>query len=379
MTRIGVNVRLLIRNRIDGIARFSYESLKRMVMAHPEVEFVFFFDRSYASEFIFGSNVIPVVVPPQTRRPWLNTIWTRYTLPMALKKYPVDLFLSMDGMLPLSAEMPCLPVIHDLNFEHYPEWLPATAARHYRHTYPQYAQKARRIATVSEYSRNDIARTYGIPPDRIDVVYNGVSGNFHRASETEVALTRKELTGGQPYFLFVGSVHPRKNLINTLKAYEHYRLNDGESYPLLIVGEKYFGNSGLDQLYQSMAYRNDIHFTGAVDDAKLIRIYGAAHTFIYPTLFEGFGIPALEAMQSQIPVIASNTTALPEVCGEAALYVNPLSVEAIAAAMREADHVKIREKLINLGIRQAAGFTWDRTAHLLWNSIEQTISTNHIL
>ncbi len=372
--RIGVNVRLLIKDRIDGIARFTYESLKRITVAHPEHEFVFFFDRSYDSSFLFNGNIKPVIVYPQTRRPFLNNIWTDYTLPMALKRHPVDLFLSMDGMLPLSTEIPCLPVIHDLNFEHHPEWLPKSAYRYYASRYPKFAAKGKRIATVSEYSKADIASTYRINANLIDVVYNGVSEKFQPAVEAEKQAIKDTYAGSMDYFLFVGSVHPRKNLVNTLLAFDAYCTKSIHKRALIIAGEKYFGNSELEKILHNMANKERVYFTGKVDDATLIQLYSGAHTFVYASLFEGFGIPVLEAMQSKVPVIASNSTSLPEICGEAAILVDPQSVDQICNAMCDTDQVEIREKLINLGLERAAYFTWDRTAALLWNSIEKTLT-----
>lgn len=373
--RIGVNVRLLIKNRIDGIARFTYESLQRITTAHPEHQFIFFFDRRYAHEFIFNSNITPVIVPPQTRRPFLNNIWTDYTLPWAVNKHHPDLFLSMDGMLPLSISTPCLPVIHDLNFEHHPEWMPAGPLKYYQTRYPKFAAKGKRIATVSEYSKTDISATYHIDESIIDVVYNGVSDRFKPLDEAGKEEVKNTFSKGKDYFLFVGSVHPRKNIINTLLAFDDYRSRNDSNKALIIAGEKYFGNSAMESVFTQMKYKEDVFFAGQVSDETLIRLYGAAHTFVYASLFEGFGIPVLEAMRSRVPVIASNTTSLPEICGDAAILIDPQQVVQISQAMRETDHENIREKLINLGVQRAAFFSWDKTAGLLWNSIEKTLST----
>lgn len=372
--RIGVNVRLLIKNRIDGISRFSYETLKRITQNHPEHAFIFYFDRQFSDEFIFSSNITPVVVPPQTRRPFLNEIWTGFTLPRAMKKHQLDVFLSTDGLLPLSTTVPCLPVIHDLNFEHHPEWLPNYAVKYYRKRYPQFAAKGKRIATVSEFSKQDIATHYRISPEKIDVVYNGVSDRFHALSPDEQQGIRKKFSNGIRYMLFVGSLHPRKNILKTLLAFDAYRAQS-EATKLVIAGEKYFGNREMEHVYNQMQFREDVIFTGTVSDNDLIQLYAAAHTFVFASLFEGFGIPVLEAMKSGCPVIASNTTSLPEVCGDAAILVNPDDPQDITRAMIEMDQEQIREKYINLGVRRAAFFTWDQSAALLWKSIEQTNQT----
>ena len=149
--KIAVNTRLLIKNKLEGIGWFSYETLKRITRAHPEHQFYFLFDRPFDESFVFGSNVTPIVIRPQARHPILFYLWFEKSIPRALKKINPDLFMSTDGYLSLSTTTPSLPVIHDLNFEHYPEQLPFLVRKYYKHYFPRFARKAARIATVSEF------------------------------------------------------------------------------------------------------------------------------------------------------------------------------------------------------------------------------------
>jgi len=371
--RIGVNVRLLIQNRIDGISRFSYESLKRIVTNHPEHTFIFYFDRKFDPSFVFNSNVVPVVVPPPTRHPLLINFWTDYTLPVFMKKHKPEIFVSTDGFLPLKTKVPCLPVVHDLNFIHNPEWMPPYLLKFYKKRFPLIINKAARIATVSEFSKKDIINQFGILGSKIDVVYNGVSEKFKPSNSEEKLKTRNEYSGGKPYLLFVGSVHPRKNLVNTLKAFEEYCKKSNTEKVLLIAGEMYFGNEQLKNTLNEMQFKDRVIFAGAVDDSLLVKLYGAADTFVYASYFEGFGIPVLEAMQCGVPVITSDRSSLPEVVGDAAIMVDPDNYRQMSDSMLEADHLDLRTKLINLGLRRCELFSWDNTASLFWNSIEQTI------
>ena len=149
--KIAVNTRLLLKNKLEGIGWFTYESLKRIVLSHPEHDFYFIFDRKYDDEFVFAKNVTPIVVGPPARHPLLHFIWYEISIPRVLKRINPDVFISPDAFLSLSSKYPDLIVIHDLNFEHFPEYMPWLWRSYYRYFTPRYAKKAKRIATVSEF------------------------------------------------------------------------------------------------------------------------------------------------------------------------------------------------------------------------------------
>jgi len=221
--KIAVNTRLLIKDKLEGIGWFTYETLKRITAQHQEHEFIFIFDRAFSDEFIFSDNIKPVVVGPQARHPLLYYTWFEYSIPKVLKKHKPDLFLSPDGYLSLSTDVKSLAVIHDLNFEHHPADLPFPDRKYYRHYFPRFADKAARIATVSEYSKNDIINTYKVDAGKIDVVYNGANESYQPIAADKQAQTRAKYSKGKPYFLFVGALHPRKNLVNLFKAFDEFK------------------------------------------------------------------------------------------------------------------------------------------------------------
>src|SRR5512138_3271378 len=167
--KIAVNTRLLIKNKLEGIGWFTYESLKRITTRHPEHEFIFIFDRPFDDEFIFSGNITPVVQFPPTRHPLLFYLWFDWMLPPLLKRLKPDLFLSPDGFLSMRTPVKSMTVFHDLNFEHHPGDMPYWYYKYYHHHFPLFAKKAVRIATVSEFSKQDIIGQYGVPADRIDV------------------------------------------------------------------------------------------------------------------------------------------------------------------------------------------------------------------
>ena len=371
---IAVNTRLLIKNKLEGIGWFTYESLKRMVKNHPEHQFVFLFDRPYSDEFIFAPNVTPMQIGLPARHPILFYLWFEWAIPAALKKIKADLFLSPDGYLSLSTNVPQLPVIHDLNFEHYPKDLPFLMSNYYRYYFPKFANKATRIATVSEASKADINNLYHIEKNKIDVVYNGASDWFKPISELEKAATRNQYAQNKPYFLYVGSLHPRKNLNNLLKAYDLFRKQNESNTQLLIVGEKYYWTNEMEITYNSMQYKNEVHFTGRLFEEKLGKVMASAQALVYVSYFEGFGIPMVEAMNAEVPVLASNVSCMPEIAGNAAYYVNPFDTQQIANGLKELDkNETLRNQLIEQGKLQRMKFSWDKTAEKLWDSIKKIV------
>ncbi len=368
---IAINTRLLIKDKIDGIGRFTYETTKHMVKSHPEITFYFLFDQKFDSEFIFSSNVVPLIVRPVTRHPFLWYIWFEYSLPLVLKKKRIDLFLSPDGHMPLSSKHKSVVVIHDINFFHYPNNIPYFARKYYNYYFPKFAKKASRIATVSEFSKQDIVKNYNIDANKIDVVYNGANNIFKPISNICKAEIKKELTNDCPYFLFVGSLSPRKNIENLLISYEKFRNQNKTNIKLLIVGSKLFKISTIENIYNAMKYKAEVIFTGRISDKKLVEVYGAAHALVFIPYFEGFGIPILEAMKSKIPVVTSNVSAMPEIGENAVLLVNPFSINSISEGLKKiAFDNKLRNNLIKKSEYVVKKYSWQKTSDLLWKTIE---------
>lgn len=372
---IAVNTRLLIKNRIDGTGWFINETLKRITRDHPEHKFVFFFDRQFSNDFIFSDNITARVIHPQARHPFLWYWWFEYSLTRALKKLKPDIFISPDGFLPLSVKIPCIPVIHDLNFHHRPNDLPRMVRNYYNRCFPKFAEKATRIITVSEYSRKDIAESYNIDPDIIDVVYNGADKIFKPATEIEKNETKKRLTSEKDYFVYAGSLHPRKNISALLHAFEDFKKETGSDMKLVLAGETLFITPGMKKKLKHMNYRNDVILTGRVSTEDMRLIISSATVMTFVSHYEGFGIPVLESMQCGVPVIASNVTSIPEVAGDAALYISPGKPETILEAMKKiTEDFKLRENLIEKGFVQSRKFSWEKTAKALWESIEKVLN-----
>ncbi len=257
---------------------------------------------------------------------------------------------------------------------HNPEFLPYLTGKYYTRFFPEYAAMAKRIATVSQYSKNDIAKTFRYPADRIDVVYNGVHEVFAPVSPETARATREEFAQGSPYFVYIGALHKRKNIENMLHAFDMFKNTDQQRYKLLVVGAPMFGSKSLRKVFQSMQHKEDVVLVGRKYDNTLRNIVASARALLLVSHFEGFGVPILEAMQCDVPVIASRATSMPEVAGDAALLADPSSKDQIFDAMHQiAGNESLRQSLIQKGRQQRREFSWDRSARLLWESMEKCL------
>ena len=376
---IAVNTRLLLKNKLEGIGWFTYETLSRITKDHPEHIFYFLFDRPYHTDFVFESNVTPIILSPPARHPVLFYIWFEISVARFLKKLKPDLFLSPDGYLSLKTKTTSLAVIHDINFEHYPEDFPLIHKKYYHYFFPRFARKADRIATVSEFSKQDIMKQYGINASKIDVVYNGYNTLFKPQSEETNQETRALYANGSRYFVFVGALLPRKNLRNLFFAFEQFKQKTSSDAKLVIVGEKKWWTTSIEEAYKNISDKKSVIFTGRLEPVDLNKVLSASIALTYVSYFEGFGIPILEAFSCGTCVITSNITSMPEVANDAALLTDPFSVNEIAEAMAKlAENASLRSSLIEKSKQQLEKFSWNRTADLLWESIETTVyNINH--
>jgi len=366
--QIAVNTRLLLPNKLEGIGRFAHELLQRLVCNNPQHTFYFIFDRAYDPKYIYAENVVPVVLAPQARHPFLYWIWFELSINRWLKKNKMDVFFSPDGYLSLKNNTKQIGVFHDLNFEHYPEDLGKIAAWHYRRYFPKYAKKANKLITVSNFSKQEIVKLYAIEPTKISVLYNGVSNDFTKP--LAVYTFKETYTHGADYFLVVGSIHPRKNTNRILDAFKKYKTQHNTSLKLVFVGDAYRWNTEMKVSLDKHPYKTDIVFTGHLDIDNLHQAYTTATALCYVSYYEGFGIPMVEAMACGCPVLAANNTVMPEIAEEAALYVDPFNVDAIADGLLKISQVTLRTELANKGKIQYQKYSWDESAKQLAEILE---------
>jgi glycosyltransferase involved in cell wall biosynthesis len=282
-----------------------------------------------------------------------------------------DLFLSPDGILCLGWKGKQLGVIHDINFLHHPDVLKLSNRLYYNILFPKFAKKATRLATVSDFSKQDIIKNFSIRTTDIDTVYNGINDFYCVIPEDDKAGVREKYANGQPYFIFIGTLSPRKNIERLMSAFNHYRNHHAHSdVQLLIVGGRLYKSNEFYARRNKLEHGSSIHFLGRLPDDELNKVLGAALAMVYVPVFEGFGIPLVESMMCGVPIIASDATSIPEVVGDAAILVNPYDIEAISKAMFEVENNdELRNKLIAAGNVRKTAFSWSNTAGLLWQSV----------
>lgn len=365
---IGVNTRILLKNRMEGVCRYTHETLSRMVAAHPEDKFFFFFDRPYDESFVYADNVTAIVAGPQARHPFLWYLWFERTIPKLLKKYEIDVFLSPDTYLSLSTKVPTVLVSHDIAYAHYPEHIPYLTRKYYQKYFPQFHHRAKRIVAVSNATKKDIVKTYKLDPEKIEIGYNAAPPHFKPLSKKEIGSFRDTHTEGKPYFIYVGAVHPRKNVHTIIKSFDIFKKNTSSDYKLVIIGRNAWKNNNFQQTLKKSKYRSDIIcLQDFIEDVS--PYIASSYALIYISLFEGFGIPILEAMKCDIPVICSNVSSMPEVAGNAALLVNPHNTHEVSATMTYLLNEHVRSELIELGRVQREKFSWNRTAEIIYDQL----------
>jgi glycosyltransferase involved in cell wall biosynthesis len=356
---------------MEGIARFNFEILKRIVKDHPEDEFYFFFDRPYSEKFIFAENVIPVVLFPPTRHPILMVLWQEFMVKKELKKIKPDVFFSGDTYMPLNPKVPTVLVSHDLAFLHFTDNVKFADKKYYNYFFPRFHNKADKLIAVSKFTKRDIEDKYRIASSKIDVVYNAANGHLKPTDEMTKQKVKEKLTEGNPYFVYLGSIHPRKNLVNLIKAFNVFKSNSENDYYLVIIGRPAWKTEEFYKALESSPFRDRI-ITKQVDRSELPEYIGSADALFYVSLFEGFGIPILEGFEAGIPVVTSNLSSMPEVADEAAILVDPRSPESIAGAMTDlALDPTLRDSLVKKGFERLKYFSWDVSAKKTYDIIKE--------
>ena len=371
MARIGINARNILPKKMEGFGHYSYEITKRLCESHPEHEFVLFFDREVDASLKFPLNVKTVVLFPPTRHPLLWILWLEFSLPLALKRHKIDVFWSPDGFCSLLSSIPQIITIHDINFEHYPKDVPRIARIYFQYFFPKFARKAKHILTVSNYSKEDISKTYSISEQKISVVYNAPNSLYKPISDQEKLAVKKEFAFDSNYFLFVGSIHPRKNIQRLIEGFALAK-KDLNDLKLVIVGSAMWKDKFLTIPKE---IEKDILFLGHLSLENLTKVTASAFALTYVPYFEGFGIPLVEAMKCGVPILAANSTCLPEVADDAAIYCDPFDINSIANGMIEIyKSEKLREELSLNGLKRSQEFSWNQSSEKVLSYLEKEIN-----
>jgi glycosyltransferase involved in cell wall biosynthesis len=367
---IAVNTRFLLKNKLEGYGYFTREVFRILARSFPEHEFYFLFDRPYDQEFVFSSNVHPLVLSPPARLPIFWKYWYDLKIPPVLKKIRADVFVSPDGFCSLTTSLPQCLVVHDLGFLHRPDAYQRSHARFYKKYTGRFLKKATTIATVSQFSKDDITGHYPVNSQKIRVVYNGIKEVFRPPDRETRERTKEFYTGGSEFFVYVGAIQPRKNLVNLLKAFSIFKKRLQSGMKLVLAGRVAWKNDAFLELLKTYKYREDVLLTGYLEEESLASLLGSAYALVYPSYFEGFGVPVLEAMRAGVPALTSEKSAMQEIAAGAALYFDPDSHADIADKMMLVyKDEQLRGQLVEKGKEVASHYHWERTAALLWESI----------
>jgi len=316
----------------------------------------------YAREIVAQlAEHMDVIAPPGTLRGARGHLWEQVVLPRRLKG---GLLWSPSTTGPLAVRRQVV-TIHDCAFFDQAHCFSRAFAAWYQFLVPRLARAARHIITDSEFSKQRIVELCRVSPAKVDVVYCGVGTRFRPHSTDEITSARDKLGLPPRYVLCVGSLEPRKNLVRLLAAWQRIQPQlDGLSLVLAGAKSHVFRDAGL-------SVPSAVHLAGYLSDELLPTVYAGAEMFVYPSVYEGFGLPVLEAMASGVPVVTSNVASLPEVAGDAAVTVDPQDVESIAAGIeRLASDGRLRAVLREKGLSRASRFTWQRAASQTWQLLE---------
>lgn len=336
---VTLNTRTLASGQITGVQRYTLELLGVL------------------------ENRLTTVAPPLELGSLQSHLWEQFSLPWQLRG---TLLFSPANTGPLAVRHQVV-TIHDVATLEHPEWFEGKFAVWYRWLLPRLARRVQHVLTVSEASRQSIIKWTGIAPARVTAIPLAADRRFQPMTQSEEERVRQKLALPERFVLAVGSLEPRKNLAGLFAAWQGWE-NRPRDLRLVVVGGrgKVFRGVGFEQLPQ------DVQLLGRVDDADLPGLYTAAELFVYPSLYEGFGLPPLEAMACGTPVLTSNVSSLPEVVGNAALQVEPDRPERIRAALIELTHnALLREELRGRGLERARQFSWQKTAELTWDVLSR--------
>lgn len=357
--RIGVDARALVGEKA-GIGHYIAALLGILGEIDCGNEYYLYSPRPFETDWSQGSFRKRVI--PARRTLW----WVQKTLPRALVEDKIDLFWGGNYSIPLWPEqVKKVVTVHDLVFHKHPRTLPLRRLVHLRAALPVYVRRAHRILVVSKHTAQDLREIYGVPPDKIVVTHLAARSEFSETiaeEAVEAVLEKYGLPRG--YLLYVGTVEPRKGVDTILKALALYRKRKGKSTLLVVAGLIGWKASFIEDLVEQLSLEESVRFLHYVPDTDLPALYRGASVFLYPSLYEGFGLPVLEAMASGVPVITSRVAALPEVGGAAALYIEPGDADCLTVHLEKllADP-GLREQLSEAGRKRAALFSWRDTAY----------------
>ena len=357
--RIGIDASRATAARRTGTENYSLHLIRALLALDAGHEFQLYFNQPPRPD-LFPADVEQRVLP-------FPRLWTHLRLSWEMLSQAPDVLLVPSHVLPLVHPRRSVVTVHDLGYQYYPETHTLGQNLYLRWSTRFNARAAARVVVDSEATRQDLVRYYGTPEEKIVVVYPGRDESLAPVSDpAALAAVRERYKLAGPYLLYVGTLHPRKNLVRLVQAFAAL-LGSAVALPanllLVLAGQKGWLYDDILAQVRKLGLTERVILTGYVPDADLPALLSGAQAFVFPSLYEGFGLPVLEAMACGTPVICSNASSLPEVAGEAALTVDPLATEALVEALvRVLTDAALRHSLVEQGFRQMRRFSWSRCA-----------------
>lgn len=371
--KIAIDIRQLRNDHHQKDGYFLYEVVKSIIKRNAEHEFILIFDRPYDAKFLFDKNVTAIVTGPRVSNLLLQKFWYDIKITALLKKHKADLFIAANGICSLTTKTPQCLVVNDLSFLYYPSFVKKAELVFLKRYTKRFLQKADSIVTFSELLQKSILALNVIKKEKINVVRGSVSDIFYPLNEGEKEEIKQKYTDGKNFFLYTGVIHPQKNLINLLKAFSVFKKRQKSDWKLVLAGNITRGDKTFSKNLKTYRYRADVVMVDAKDE-EMVKLTGSAYAFIYPPFWEGEGVQILGAMNSHIPVITSENSAMQEIAGEAAVYINPEDYKDIADKMMLIyKDESLRNTLIEKGKLVAGNYNWEKAADLFWQGILKAI------
>ncbi|MCK4598765.1 glycosyltransferase family 4 protein [Candidatus Bipolaricaulota bacterium] len=371
--KIGINLLFLLPGIVGGTETYALSLLRALGQIDRQNEYMVFLNRESAElQLPPQSNFEAVICPVSAKIRAVRYLWEQFVLPFQARTYRLDLLHSLGYVQPL--RLPCKSVVTvpDLNFHNLCDFLPLVRRTVLRFFVSQSARRADHVLTISQASRNQIISILGVPAQKVTVAH--LAAKETRARPVSFDVLRQKLHVQKPYILALSSLSPHKNMRRLIEAFAIIRERGFVEERLILAGHPPRGKSSLDELVSRKSLGNCVRFTGYVSDEALASLYTHAELFVFPSLYEGFGIPVLEAFTYGTPVALSNATSLPEVAGDAASYFDPRNTEEIAGTIIHMLQDKaLQARLVLKGKERARLFTWERSARRTLETYERVI------
>jgi glycosyltransferase involved in cell wall biosynthesis len=360
---IAIDASRAATGQLTGTERYSRQIIEAVIAAGRNHRYLLYLNQAGPIDLALPATARQRPIP-------FPRLWTHFRLSVEILRQPVDALFIPAHVVPPVHPRATVVTIHDLGYLYEPDSHTTWSRRYLDWSTRWSVATARRIIAISGATRDDLVRHYGAAPEKIRVIPHGIDDGFHPLRQDVVTREVSRLGFSQPYILFVGTIQPRKNVARLIAAFDILAESNPE-LELILAGKRGWLAERIDAAIRSSRHRDRIRITGHVPDASLPALYNGAQAVVLPSLYEGFGLPALEAMASGTPVVVSNRGALPGIAGDAALIVDPLSPQAIAAGLTAAIDPATRARRIEAGIQHAARFRWATAGQQTLEVIEE--------